>query len=325
MLSLNNMAQHYASIVKPLVNENTVLLSLNKMNTSPEDVLQNPTKYHINNVSLLIKELKETKPKVLDEDTLVLYIAYKLMVQHILIGYDHEKVFTLKEVLLQGIKVSGDSIDCLLENDFIATMQIGVTIDAVKFNEFYAHYVKQCSYSQSFFRKCLSDALVLMKYSPECIVTTDEDIISTTLRDLISNVYSNKYEISDQRAFTFYVLWRLYDEKGILLPKPVHKEWIDIIKNNIITVTDDYVVLSSMQPVKVYADSVSAQLNPSVVESDITAAEQMRVLSNIAHYCVENDIGVLTFINDLFSDNTGDVNSFLNEIKSSWSNYTSKL
>lgn len=325
MLSLNNMTQHYASIIKPLVNENTVLLALNKMNTSPKDVLQNPEKYHINNVSLLIKELKETKPKVLDEDTLVLYIAYKLMVQHILLGYDHEKVFTLKDVLLQGIKVSGDSIDCLLENDFIATMQIGVTIDAVKFNEFYAHYVKQCSYSQSFFRKCLSDALVLMKYSPECIVTTDEDIISTTLRDLISNIYSNKYEISDQRAFTFYILWRLYDEKSILLPKPVHKEWIDIIKNNIITVTNNYVVLSSVQPVKVCADSVSAQLNPSAVESDITAAEQMRVLSNIAHYCVENDIGVLTFINDLFSDHTGDVNDFLNEVKSSWSNYTSKL
>ena len=325
MLSLNSMTQHYASIVKPLVNENTVLLALNKMNTAPEDVLQSPAKYHINNVSLLIKELKETKPKVLDEDTLVLYIAYKLMLQHILLGYDHEKVYTLKDVLLQSIKVFGDSIDCLLENEFISTMQIGVNIDAVKFDEFYAHYVKQCNYSQSFFRKCLSDALVLMKYSPECVVATDEDIISTTLRDLISNIYSNKYEVVDQRAFTFYVLWRLYDEKGILLPKPVHKEWIDIIKNNIITVTDDYVVLSSVQPVKVCADSVSAQLNPSAVESDITAAEQMHVLSNIAHYCVENDIGVLTFINDLFSGYTDDVNGFLNKIKSSWSNYTSKL
>lgn len=322
-MNLSTFVNHYKRICKPVVTPESVAAARLLMEKSPEKVLVDATSYHLNDIGLFIKELHDGNPEVLDENALSIYIAHQLMLQEgVLLHYDKAPTYTMSDVLSLSLKVEVNFVDCLAQGENVVTIPTTISIDPKVFDVFYKHYVRYYRDAKDAVHTNVTKALRKVRYESDKLVKDCLDFSTMRLFDIISGLYAKSFRIVDQQTMSLYILWRLYDEYRILLDRNgsgLNCE--SMIINNIQQINDDMIKFRTVAS-SIILRQVPIDMMPTVGAGDAKSnAEQMHTLNDIAHYCAEKNIGVLSFISAMFADPNVPADTYLEKIKHGWESY----
>lgn len=322
-MNMSKFINHYKRICKPVVTQEVVMSAQIIMVKSPETVLENPNSYHLEDIGLFINELSTSNPVVLNEDVLCLYIIYRLMLQEgVLLHYDKSPVYTLSDVLRLSVKVSGNFVECLSQGETVVSIPTVVNLDKVTFDAFYKHYARYYKETRTDFYTRIVQALRKVRYECDKVIKDNVDLSTMRLFDIITKLNNREYRVVDQQALSLYLLWRMYDEYHILMDRCGSGTNCEcMILDNITCINDDMIRFKTVSNAAIMRN-VPVDMMPAENSGSPTSnAEQMHTLNDIAHYCAEKNIGVLSFISAMFADKDMPADTYLDKIKQGWAAY----